>query len=114
MLRAGFALIVPFLPEVGHTSGLWTAYNDGIPTIFAQVVAVSPFANDQQSLLPKEGDMVIFRLYSSQQLNVPCLGEEPHDPNTHRPMRSTTLGMHVVNLSDIEAILDFEDEIGDD
>lgn len=103
-LRRGYAIVLPL--KNYHTGerpgGLHVSKQDGVPTAFAAVVAVSPFETAPTPV--KVGDVIMRRSYAAQPLHVPTLGLSGAD-ETLAPMERSSRGLQIMSIRDVIAIL---------
>lgn len=111
-LRCNHLIVKPFLPEPEKTilcddgierELITAAYLGEIPTYFSEVMAVAGPALGTPDLLPQVGDIVVSERYATEQINAPCLCQNPHHD---LPMAAATRGLHWLNLKDVRAILE--------
>jgi hypothetical protein len=109
-LRCGYAIVAPIKMGGDSPSGLEVIRQDGIPTLFALVLAVSPYhvppggnaaINDD---LPQPGNVVVKPLYAAEPILAPSLGQGD-ELETLAPMERSTRGMGMLNLKEVQAIL---------
>lgn len=118
-LRCGYALVKP-LKAAGDSgisapskSGLVSVKQDGIPSMYALILAVSPYHVPDgadpsiNNVLPKAGDIVLkVDLYAGEPLDAPSiLGEdEAAKIMSLAPMERSVRGLLLLRLTDIAAI----------
>jgi hypothetical protein len=109
-LRCGYAIVAPIKMGGDSPSGLEVIRQDGIPTLFALVLAVSPYhvpPGGDQSInddLPQPGNVVVKPLYAAEPILAPSLGQGD-ELETLAPMERSARGMGMLNLKEVQAIL---------